>query len=355
MKFWYVTIITVLLVLFSAMSGYALAENQTTTAAATFPLNVTDTFGITTTIDKAPERIISLSPANTEMLFGIGMGSKIVGTDDYSDYPAEAKNITHVSGYSGVNYEKIMAVNPDLIFAEDVIGPEAITSLRDKGLKVIEVKNNNISSIKKNILLMGKVTGAESNATALVSDMDARLDNISAKAGQLNETQKPTVLLLAGYLSGQPIYAYGSNTYGDELITITGGKNAAGDLFEYKVMSSEVIIAQDPDYIIVPVDGTMTTERDFNDIRYGNESWMKGLKAVKNGNVVWVDGNLMMHPGPRLTEAGLIIAEAIHPAAATPTPTTAPTATATATPGFEPVLALAGLLCIAYLAMRKEN
>ena len=352
MKFRYVTIISVLLVLFSMMSGYALADNQTTAATATFPMNITDVFGVTTTIDKAPERIVSLSPANTEILFGIGLGSKIIGTDDYSDYPAEAKNITHVSGYSGVSYEKIMAANPDLIFAEDVIGEAAVTSLRDKGLKVIEVKNNNISAIKKNILLMGKVTGAESNATALVSDMDARLSNISSKASQLNESQKPTVLLLAGYLSGQPIYVYGSNTYGDELITLAGGKNAAGNIVEYKVMSSEVIISQDPDYIIVPVDGLMTTEKDFSDLKNGNESWMQGLKAVKNGHVISVDGNLMMHPGPRLTDAGLIIAEAIHPVV-TATPTTAPAPTAA--PGFEPVLALAGLLGIAYLVARKEN
>ena len=245
-----------------------------------------------------------------------------------------------------------MAANPDLIFAEDVIGEAAVTSLRDKGLKVIGVKNNNISSIKKNILLMGKVTGADSNATALVNEMDARLSNISSKASQLNESQKPTVLLLAGYLSGQPIYVYGSNTYGDELINLAGGKNAAGNLVEYKVMNSEVIISQDPDYIIVPVDGTMTTVKDYNDLKLGNESWMQGLKAVKNGHVISVDGNLMMHPGPRLTDAGLIIVDAIHPAVtATPTATPSPTAA----PGFEPVLALAGLLSIVYLVTRKDN
>lgn len=285
----------------------------TNAPAAHFPVTISDSFGRTATLTKAPEKIISLSAANTEMLFALGLGNKIVGTDDYSDYPAEAKNITHVSGFSTVSYEKIAAANPDLIVAEDIIGEEAVTKLRSLGYNVIELKNSNISSIRTNILKLGNATGAVSNATDLVNTIDGRISGISAKTAQLNDSQKPSVLLLAGYLTGQPIYVYGSGTYGDELITLTGGKNAAGNITEYKVMSTEAIIKADPDYIILPVDGTMTTVNDFNNIKFGNESWMKGLKAVKNGHVIMVDGNLMMHPGPRLTDAGIAMARAIHP------------------------------------------
>ena len=314
-----ITIITILCVLIVALSGCTTpsptpaSPTATPAAQAGYPLTFTDFYGKTTTIDKQPERLVSLSAANTEMLFALGLGSKIVGTDDYSDYPAEAKNITHVSGYSGVSYEKIMAINPDVIFVEDIVGEEAVTSLRDKGYKVVEVKNNNMTMIVENIKLMGKVTNTESNATALVNDINARMDAISAKTAGLNESQKPAVLLLAGYLSGQPIYVYGANTYGDDMIKLDGGINAAGNITEYKVMSTEAIIAADPDYIIIPVDGVMTTQSDFDHIKDGNESWMQGLQAVKNGNVVKVEGSMMMHPGPRMPDAAMIIARAIHP------------------------------------------
>lgn len=325
MKFQY-AIITILLVLVLALSGCTSTSTPTPVATPTatatpqsaFPMTVTDFFGKTTTFDKAPERIVSLSAANTEMLFALGLGSKIVGTDDYSDYPAEAKNITHVSGYSGVSYEKIMSVSPDVIFAEDIIGEEAVTSLRDKGYKVVELKNNNMTMIKNNIQLIGKLTGTQDNATALVSGVDTKLTSISSKTEKLNDTQKPTVLLLAGYLTGQSIYVYGSNTYGDDMIKLDGGVNAAGNITEYKIMSSEALIKADPDYIIIPVDGTMTTQKDFDNFKSGNESWMQGLKAVKNGHVIQVDGNLMMHPGPRMPDAALVMARAVHPELFTP-------------------------------------
>ena len=317
-----ITIIAVLIALIVAMSGCTTPSpgpsapaNATATPAAqsAFPVMITDAFGMTTTLDKAPERIVSLSAANTEVLFALGLGDKIVGTDDYSEYPAEAKNITHVSGYSGVSYEKIMTVNPDVIFVEDIVGEEAVTSLRDKGFKVIEVKNNNMSTIVETIELMGKATGTESSATALINDINARMDSIYVKTADLNESQKPTVLLLAGYVAGSSIYVYGNNTYGDDMIRLVGGINAAGDISEYKVMSTEAIIKADPDYIIIPIDGIMATEKDFDNFRYGNESWMQGLSAVKNGNVIRVDGNVMMRPGPRMPDAALDMARAIHP------------------------------------------
>ena len=93
-------------------------------------MTITDYYNRTATLAQAPERIVSLSAANTEMLFDLGVGDKIVGIDDYSNYPDAAKNITHVSGFAEVSYEKITAANPDVIFAEDIIGEAAVTKLR---------------------------------------------------------------------------------------------------------------------------------------------------------------------------------------------------------------------------------
>ena len=312
----HIVIMLLLLAAAAALCGCASptpAPTPTAAPAAQYPMTIVDDFGRTATLQKVPERIVSLSPANTEILFDLGVGGKVVGVTDFCDYPAEVKNITRVSGFNGISYEKIAAANPDLIFCEDIVGEEAVTRMRDLGYAVIEVKNNNISAIRRNVQLMGKATGTGATATALVGDIDRRIDSISSKTAGLKEGEKPTVLMPAGYLSGQPIYVYGSNTYGDELITLAGGRNSASDIVEYQVMSTEAIIQADPDYIIIPVDGTMTTAQDFESFKAGNETWMKGLKAVKSGHVVMVDGNLMMRPGPRLPDAGLAIARAIHP------------------------------------------
>lgn len=311
----HIAAVATLIVLIVAMSGCTTSTpvaTPTTTPASQFPMNVTDSFGRTATITKAPERIISLSPANTEILFDLGLGSKIVGNTDYCDYPAEAKNITHVAGYSTFNYEMITAASPDVIFSED-INEEGVKKLGELGFPVIALKNHNLTAIRQNILLIGKATGSDANATAMVASLDSRINNISSKTSTLNESQRPTVLLLAGYVADQPMYVYGKNTYGDELITLAGGRNAAGNVTDYEVMTSEAIIAEDPDFIIVPVDGVMTTPADYENLKNGNVTWMKDLKAIKNGHVYLVDGNLMMRPGPRLADAGLLIATAVHP------------------------------------------
>ena len=98
------------------IAAAAVVAGPAAAAASQYPMTVTDNFNRTATLAKAPERIVSLSPTNTELLFELGVGDKIVGTDDYSNYPAAAKNITHVSGFAEVSYEKITAVNPDVIF-----------------------------------------------------------------------------------------------------------------------------------------------------------------------------------------------------------------------------------------------
>ncbi len=210
------------------IAAAAVVAGPAAAAASQYPMTVTDNFNMTATLAKAPERIVSLSPSNTELLFELGVGDKIVGTDDYSNYPAAAKNITHVSGFAEVSYEKITAVNPDLIFVDDVIGEAAVTKLRSMGFQVIELKNSNLTMLRKNIALMGMVTNTQDNATAIIAGIDAQVSQIAAKAAALNLSSKPNVLLLTGLYSDETIYPFGNGTYGDELITMAGGRNAAG-------------------------------------------------------------------------------------------------------------------------------
>jgi iron complex transport system substrate-binding protein len=303
-----------MMVAVAALSGCTGSSPSPTVApAGNYPMNVTDNFGRNITIPSLPQHIVSLSPANTEILFDLGLGDRIVGGTDFDDYPAAAKNITHVSGFNTVSYEKIANVSPDLIIAEDTTSEDAVNKLESMGYPVIVLKNSNMTMIENNIKLIGKATDTDANATVIVNGIDARMNNISAKTATLDDSQKPSVLLLAGYMPGENIYVYGNGTYGDDLIMLVGGKNAAAALTDFKVMTPEVMASADPDYIIVPVDNIMTTTEDFNSFKNGSLSWMKDMKAFKNGHILMVDGNLMERPGPRLPDAGLAMAKAIHP------------------------------------------
>ncbi len=310
----YSVVIALLVAVFVAVCGCSSTVTPVPTPVpmSQYPMTVSDYYGQTATIARAPERIVSLSPVNTEILFDLGAGNRIVGDTDYCDYPPEAKNITHVSGFNSINIEKILAASPDLVLAEDIVSEEAITRLRETGFPLVELKNSNLTMIRQNILLIGNITNTSANATVLVSEIDRDIESIRSKTAGLNDSQKPTVLLLAG-LTKKAIYPYGSGTYGDELLTLTGGRNVASGLTGYQVMSNEAIIKADPDYIVIPVDGVMCTMSAYDSFRNGNESWMKDLKAVKAGNVMMVDGTLFLRPGPRTPEAGLALARAIHP------------------------------------------
>jgi iron complex transport system substrate-binding protein len=213
-----------------------------------------------------------------------------------------------------VSFEKVATIDPDIIFAEDIIREDAVNRLKGMGYKVIVFMNDNLTMIRKNIVEMGKATGTVSNATAIVNDMDRLINEIGSKVQQEDNASKPKILLLAGYVAGKEIHPYGSGTYGDEIISLVEGKNAAGNITGFKVISPEVIVREDPDYIVIPVDGNMATVYDYNYFRNGTDNWMKGLKAVKNGNVIMVEGNLFTRPGPRIPDAALAIAKALYPA-----------------------------------------
>lgn len=282
-------------------------------ATSSYPMNVTDNFGRVITIPQMPQRIVSLSPANTEILFDLGVGDKIVGNDQYDDYPAAAENITHVGGFSTVDYEMVANVSPDVIFAEDTISADAVNKMQSMGYNVIELDNSNMTMIENNIKLMGEITGTESNATALVNSINAQMSNISSKTVGLNASQRPSVLLLAGYVAGSDIYVYGSGTYGDDLINLVGGTNAAANISSYGVMSPEAIIAANPDYIIDPVGNSMGDLASYDSLKNGSPSWVQSLTAYQEGHIIMVNGNIMERPGPRLPQAALEIAQVIHP------------------------------------------
>jgi iron complex transport system substrate-binding protein len=270
--------------------------------------NVTDDKGRVVAINKIPERIVSLSPANTELLFALGLGDKVVGVTDYCNYPPEALNRTKVGGITNVNVEQVAALNPDVIFAASLTKKETAEKLDSMGYPVFVNDPRNISDIERSIKNMGQVTGAADNATRLIGQINASMKAITDKTSALNESQKPTVLML---LDTYDFYVAGSNCYGDDLIKIAGGKNVAGELNDYATMSKEAIIDADPDIIIMPVD--QYSQADFEKLRNGTDDWMRQLSAVRNGSVYAVSSDPIFRPGPRVVEAAVAMAKIVHP------------------------------------------
>lgn len=294
-----------------AISGCASPGAQPTpspSTAAKYPMNVTDDKGRDVVVSHLPERIVSLSPKNTEMLYALGLGDRVVGDTDYCNYPPEAANKTKVGGITNVNVEQVAALNPDVVFADSLTKKDVAERLESMGYPVIVNDPRNVSDIENSIVRMGAVCDAEANATRLAGEINASILAITDKTSTLNESQKPRVLML---LDTYDFYVAGSNCYGNELILLAGGQNVAYQLNDYASMSKEAVIDADPDIIIMPVD--QYSQADFEGLRNGTADWMRQLTAVKNGHVYAIASDPVFRPGPRVVEAAQAMAKIIHP------------------------------------------
>jgi len=257
-----------------------------------YPLMVTDDLGRNVTITKEPQRIISTAPSNTEVLFALGLGDRVVGVTEYCNYPPEAMEKEKIGGFSTVSIEKVVALNPDIVFASDKTGEENIEKLENFGIAVVVLHPKDIEDALKNIELVGKITGAEENASKLVADMEER-STVEEKIGGV----KPKVLYVVWH---DPLMSAGRDTFADDLITRAGGVNIA-DFEGYKVISLEAVIKENPDVIIASMGHGDARNKTLEYVR--GEQRLGITTAVKKDRVYGIDTDLTGRAGPRIVDA----------------------------------------------------
>lgn len=261
----------------------------------------TDTLGREIKVDAYPQKIVSLAPAITEILFTIGLDSEIVGVSDYCDYPEQALTKEKMGGFSNPNVEKIAALEPDMVFISAGVQEDAINKLEEMGITVVVLDADTITQVQNNIDLAGQLTGKEKEAKAVVKDMQSRLDKVEAA---IKDQPKPTVFI---EIWDDPLMSAGSTSFVNNIIDLAGGVNIAADNTErYYNYSSEKLLEADPEYYIInthshaPADVKKRTGYDV-------------LSAVKNDKVVAVDDNLISRAGPRVIEGLEEMAKILHP------------------------------------------
>jgi len=281
---------------------------EPTSAAA--GITVTDVAGRTVTIAATPERLISLAPSTTEILFALGLAPKLVATDDFSDYPAEAKNLPKIGGLNAAyNFEQIVTLKPDLIFAAGITPPETIKKLEELKLPVVVVgaEKTSFDSVFADIALVGQATGQAAQAAQVTTAMQDQLTALKAKLAGVQT--KPLVYWELDATDPAKPYSVGPGNFVGDMIALAGGTNVF-DKAEtpFPQVSAEQVVAANPDVIIL------------SDAAYGItiESVMKRpgwqvITAVKQQRVEPIDDNLVSRPGPRLVEGLEATARIIHP------------------------------------------
>jgi len=264
--------------------------------AAQFPVTVTDDQGKEVTIYKQPKRIISLSPANTEILFALGLDEEIVGVTEFCNYPPGAKGKEKIGGYSNPNLEKIVSLKPDLILADYGNPIKGIKQIESLGYTLVGLNPKTIEDILRNLKLVGKITGKTKEASELISNMKERLNSVEEKVRSLDKDEKARVLYVIWY---KPLWTAGSGTFIDELIKKAGGINIASELSGYKQMSLEKVIEKNPQVIVV---GESKDQPNLVKT-VKEETTLSGTDAFRNNRIYTIDTDIVSRSGPRIVDA----------------------------------------------------
>ncbi len=269
----------------------------------TFSVTVEDDAGQTLTLDEAPERLLSLAPSNTEILFALGLGERIVGVTDFCDFPEEAKEKEKVGGFADPNIEKILSLEPDLIFAVSGLQDTAVERLRDEGFNVFVINPKTVDELPDVIRRVGRVADVANDADELAGELEDRILAVKEKVAEATGT--PSVFY---EVYSEPLMTAGKNTIINDVIGVAGGASLGNESDEnYPQFSLETLIEQDPDVYFAST-GSMSEPKDIA----AREGW-DGLTVSTNGRIHVIDENIINRSGPRLIDALEQFAELIHP------------------------------------------
>jgi iron complex transport system substrate-binding protein len=367
------TVTSVFAVLMLLTAGVAPVAATAGTGASqsdcSFPVTSTDATGTEVTVEEKPDRVVTLSPSAAQTMWEIGGKAQVVGVSQYAAYLDGADSRTNISGegQTAVSVETVVSTEPDLVLAPNVISNETVQKLRDAGLTVYKFDfATSLEDIYAKTELTGELTGNCDGADETVSSMKDRVETVR-QAVENSESPRVFVSVGGGWTAGQ-------GTFISQMVEFAGGTNVAveANISGYQQISEEVIVEQDPEWIVqIGQFGVYPKTDAYN-----------GTYAVQNDQVITVSNENISQPAPRVVNAIVTMAQAFHPEAyaeadATTTTESMETTTATETtteegameeattteadssgssegvPGFGVTAAVVGLAGAALLARRR--
>lgn len=269
---------------------------------------VTDDRDIEVAFDAVPKTVVSLIPSNTEILFALGVGDKVIGATEYDTYPEEAIKIERVSDSVTFNSEKIVALKPDVVLAYYTGNDEtldALKGLEDAGVKVFVIKSAaSFEDVYGDIQQIADVMGVQDKGEQLNKEIKAQIADVQAKVKTV-ATPKNVYL----EISPKPdIYTTAAGTFQQEILDAANVHNVFGDQTGWVKVSEEDVIAKNPQVILTTVN---YTEDPVGEI-LGRDGW-NTITAIQDKAVTFIDTDISNRPGPRIGEAVEMVAKAVYP------------------------------------------
>ena len=257
------------------------------------------------TMPDNPQRLISLAPSITEIIYALEQENRLKGVTRYSDFPAAATKLPKIGSYVRLDLERIVALNPDLCIAiKDGNPRETIDRLDSLKIPVYVVNPRNLKTVLETIIEIGNILNADEKAENLLTNLRNRIQRAQSLITQ--DTYRPGVFFQIGI---SPIVSVGSDTFLHELIVLAGGKNLADGKTPYPRFSREQVLALAPEIFIVT---SMARQAVFEQVKAEWRRW-PSMPAVRNERIFLVDSNLFDRPSPRLVDGLELLIKLIHP------------------------------------------
>jgi len=281
--------ISLFLIIFFASCGAPQQQSSTTDT-------VTDDYGRTIVVPSHPQRVVSLSPAVTEIMYALGAGDLIVGRTDFCEFPPEAEQIPSVGGISNLNIERILSMQPDLVISGSMIPRKATDQMDQMGTPMVcVVEKPKFEALYDNIMAIGRLVDREHEADSLVAKLKAETEQLQDSTIE-NAESTPTVYYVVGFGPAGNFTA-GGNTFINDIIRMAGGRNIAEGIEGWSY-SLEALMKEDPDYIIV---------RREDSASFCSMKPYNNLRAVREGKVIGIVSGTLDLQVPRNIDAILYL------------------------------------------------
>lgn len=263
----------------------------------------TDESGRTITLPARVDRVVSLAPNLTEIVFALGAGDRLVGNTTFCDYPAAAKQVSKVGDTLHPSIERIIALRPQLVLVSTASQLEVFTKqLADQQIAVYVTDPHDLAGVFRSIENVASLLNLPENAPEVVGS----LRNRTASVEEALKSAKPVKVFYQ--LSAEPLYTAGRDAFVTDIIRLAGGQSVTADVpGGWPKFSAESALAANPDAIILPTGGSMGA---------ANSTVARALAdspAVRNGRIYRIDGDHLTRPGPRAVDGLEEIARALHP------------------------------------------
>jgi len=274
--------------------------HATVPPTAGWPRTITDDTGATLTLQSAPKRIVSLAPSNTEILFALGVGDRVVSDTESCDFPPEALKLPHIGGISAGDLERIEVEFPDLVVAVGFINQKLISALRAAHITTLVVQPHTTADVMTSIRLIGSAVGKDKEAQRITADMSTRLDQLRTLTSHAEV--RPKTLVVYGV---NPIYTSPPDSFIHDLIGVAGGSDVVQTPLPQNIISPAVVIERAPDVIICAP--------SLRERLKALPGWSI-VPAVKNDRFYSPPGDGgLTRPGPRLVPGVEQLARYLHP------------------------------------------